>query len=344
MTALTVPIPVLKYPEVPPGLAVLEKPVEIQSAAITFPDGAGFGPEDLNPPGVAGFFVYHRPAAGLSEIWNTAVRQWEPDPALTPGALKPQALIFKAGEALPWQALLVAAGQKDKDGNDQFRKSSAGLLFPQYFVRTCFSCHRNGVTFAGLSPPSPPVCFTGLMDAMRTGILLAEGQTPENATEATFFLRDDSRRIIGSVRITSEAGSARIEMANAAAGVPQAVIRCRADGGVEVQAAAGKTIKLGSPLDVEQIFHDQAAIRFQPDGSLAIQPAPGQTVKLTGSLEVGEILQDQAAIRFLADGSVQIQPAPGKSINLAGNLEVGQIHYQPTDTFNQPSGPKRWLG
>ena len=77
---------------------------------------------------------------------------------------------------------------------------------------------------------------------------------------------------------------------------------------MEVQAAAGKTIKLGSPLDVEQIFHDQAAIRF------------------------------------LADGSVQIQPAPGKSINLAGNLEVGQIHYQPTDTFNQPSGPKRWLG
>ena len=237
MPALSVPTPQLEYEAVGPGLAVLEKPLEIRCTTVTFPDGGAFDQTDL---GSAGLYLYRQETPGVTEIWNKGEKVWQPDPGVALGDLKAEPLIFKLGEEAPWQGLLVAAGQKDRDGADQFRKATTDL--PRYLVRAYFATTRNGNTFSGLSGPSATVRFTGAGDAMLAGIGVPEGKTPRNADEVTFFLRNSSLQPIGAVVIQADDGSAQIEVSNYLAGTQKAVIRLLATGDVEIQPAPGRKL------------------------------------------------------------------------------------------------------
>lgn len=257
MPLMNVPTPTVQYKSVGPGLAALENLLELRSAKVVFPDGAEFG----QASGTAGFFIYREPSAGPSEIWNDELKQWEADPGPSPGALKPKPLIFKADDAAaPWQSPVVPAGQKDKDGKDQFGKARPD--FPRYSFRTFFAGESGGVAYEGLSAPTAPVKFVSALDAMRAGIKVGEDETPEDATEITLFLKDSSLRVLGSVFIKSEGGTARVEVSNAQAGAQRAVVRLLPNGDIEIQPAAGRSIVLGGPVSA-------GSIRYQPADPLS---------------------------------------------------------------------------
>lgn len=75
--------------------------------------------------------------------------------------------------------------------------------------------------------------FSSLLETIRAGMKT----TPEeinSATEIELFLRNASRQIIGSVRITSGGGSAQIEIANKdASGTPRAFVQLLPSGDFE---------------------------------------------------------------------------------------------------------------
>lgn len=249
MPSMVVPTPIVK----PVGLAALEKPLEVRSAKVVFPDGAEFG----QASGTAGFFVYREQSAGAVEIWNEEAKQWQADPGGAPSALKPKPLIFKADDpSAPWQSPVVAAGQKDKDGKDQFGKARPD--FPRYHFRTFFSGESGGTAYEGLSAPTAPIRFVSAMDAMRAGIKVGEDQTPEDATEITLFLKDAALRVLGSVFIRSEGGSARVEVSNFQAGAQRAVVRLLPNGDIELQPAAGRNVVLAGPLLAGSINYQPA--------------------------------------------------------------------------------------
>jgi hypothetical protein len=219
MPALSVPAPTLRLAG---NLATLEIPVEFFSPGPLLPGGSAFNQEHL---GKAGFFVFRRAAGSASdEIWDLKVKVWRPstDPLLT--HLEPSPLLYKE-ETARWQGLLVAAGQKDKNDQDQFEK--AALDFPRYFVRTFFAARNGAEPLAGLSGPSGTFRFVSLADTLKAGLRLGAGQTTENATQLTVFLRGG-----GEVRLLPS-------------------------GDIELAPAPGRRIFLRGPLEAEEIF-------FQP--------------------------------------------------------------------------------
>jgi hypothetical protein len=252
MPNLSAPTPSVEYKPPPPAPAALEKPLEIRCAKVTFPDGSEF----VQASGTAGFFAYREPSAGVLEIWNEDAKRWEPDPGAQVGALKPKPLIFKEGDAAPWQSPLVASGQKDKDGKDQFAKAAPD--FPRYSFRSFFSGARDGQAFTGLSAPSAPVRFASALDSMRAGLSLGEDETTENATELTIALKDAALRVVGSIFIKAEGGSARVEISNAQSGAQRAVVRLLANGDIELQPAAGRNLVMRGPVQAGSIFYQPA--------------------------------------------------------------------------------------
>ena len=329
MPSLAVPTPTLK--PVTDGVALLEKPLEVQCATATFPDGTAFDQNSLaTPEAAAGFFIYRRRNASVTEIWNEENKLWEPDPGAALADFKPKPFIFKEGEALPWQTPVVAAGQKDSNDADQFQKSLFG--FPQYFFRAFFSATQNGLTSSGLSGASQFVRFVSVIDVMRAGIRVGEDETPEDATEVTLFLRNAALTTIGSVEIKSESGTARVEISNRdAAGAQRAAIRLLPNGDAEIQAAGAS----------------RAVVRLLANGDAEIQTAGAQPASIrlraSGDTEIQAAGAQPAAIRLRANGDVEIQPVPGGNIIMNGSLDVGRIFYQPADIAGNPSGGKRWL-
>jgi hypothetical protein len=257
MPSLDIPVPTLKGASA--GVAQLEKPLEVLSAEVTFPDGAAFGQTTLGTPNAAaGFFVYRQPSALLTQVFDENAKAWVADPGPAVVNLKPKPFVFQEGDpAARWQSLLVAVGQKDAAGADQFKKATGG--FPRYFFRAFFAGEHGGVAHSGLSAPTAPVTFISALDAMRAGIKAGDDQTPENATEIVFFLRNSALDIIGSVEIRSEGGSARVEISNRdAAGTKKAVVRLLPNGDVEVTPAPGRDIIFGGPLNADRIFFQPA--------------------------------------------------------------------------------------
>lgn len=253
MTGLIIPTPVLQFKPVATGLAALEKPLEVRCAKVLLPDGAEFGQSNL---GTAGFFVYRRRTATLYELWDEDAKEWKPDPGTAVANFKPKPLIFKQGDPFPWQAPLVAAGQKDKNDKDQFSKAKFG--FPLYYFRAFFSATVNAVQISALSSPSSTVSFVSTMDAMRAGVAVGEDETPENASEITLFLRDPNLRAIGAVVIRQDASSALVEISNSSGGAQRAVIRLRANGDIELQPGSAGKITVNGPVMAEQIFYQPA--------------------------------------------------------------------------------------
>lgn len=252
MPSLSVPLPTVKFdPAIPSqlNLAVLEKPVEIYSGNVTFPNGQPF---EQTQQKVAGFFVY-RQQAGFAEIWDETAKLWKPDPGEALADLQPKPFAFKSGESEPWQGLFVPAGEK----NPVFEKQDTGF---KYFFRTYFVSNETTGSISGLSAPSVAINFIGILDAIRAGIKLGENQKPEDATEVELFLRNQSGRIIGSLAIFSEGDSARIEISNrdGASSGQRAIIRLLPSGDVEIIPLPNRRVLMQGDLDVSRIFYQPA--------------------------------------------------------------------------------------
>ena len=303
MSDLIVFAPEIVYEAVDPGLAMLEKPLIIRCAAVTGSGGAALGRDRFS---AAGFLVYRQTAAGSSlEIWNENAKQWEPDPGGAPADQKPKPFAYQEGETFPWQGLLVAVSQKDAAGLNQFQADTGGSGYPRYSFRAFFASADKGSPTSVTSAPSQSIRFISLMDAIRAGIRVGEGQTPEDATEVHFFLRDSSRRVVGSVEIRADGGSARIEISNrSGAGAKLAVVRLLPAGDVEIQPPAGGKVQVLGALEV--------------DAGLCVH----------GDVEVGGALE--------VDGTAKVHG----DLEVLGTMETERIHYQP---HGAPPGSKQWL-
>jgi hypothetical protein len=248
MATLTIPAPTLKYDPVETGLATLEKTVEVHCGAVTFPDGSSFTQTQQK---TAGFFVYRKFATAI-EVWNETAQQWQPDPGEAIAALKPKPFAFKSDQLEPWQSLFVPAGETAGEKIPLFQKASTGFL---YFFRAAFVSNDKTGAIAGLSAPSPPVQFSGLLETIKAGIKI-NTEDIKDTTEIELFLRDEGRRIIGSVTISSGGGSAQVEIANKdASGTPRAVVQLLSSGDIVLRPIAGGRVRVDGLLETENILY-----------------------------------------------------------------------------------------
>lgn len=248
MTTITVPVPVLEHD--PPGaVAELEQPVNVKLPAFTLPGGATVTQADVKKLGA---FVYRRIGSG-EEIWNETTQAWQAPPA-DPSALTPVPLQFKDGEALPWQGLLVAAGQKDKAGADRFDKTAGGD--PRYVLRATAELTHGGETFAGLSAPTEELRFVSAADNQRFGVEL-EPPKARDARRARMQLRNASRTPIGWLEIRTEGGR-EVEIVKCDdGGNPLSSVLLADDGSIHLRPAAGREIVLDGDLRAKRVRYEQ---------------------------------------------------------------------------------------
>jgi hypothetical protein len=253
MPSLTVPVPILKYEATASGLATIENAIQVLCTSPTLPDGSLFRQEDM---GVAGFLVYRMWAAGaLWEVWDSGTRQWETSTS-NEAILKKEPLTYKEGDPSPWQGILVAAGQQDKNGQDQFTATVPPSPFPQYMVRAFFSANRGGQILSGLSAGTPTVRFVKMVDAMRVGLGIPDGQTPMTAEEFKIFLRNSALSIIGLIDVKVDGASSHIMITNLNdTGMTLAQVQLNSAGEIRLQPAPGQKVVITGPLEAEQITY-----------------------------------------------------------------------------------------
>ena len=241
MATLTVPVPALQFDASGPGIATLEKPVTVVGRPVALPDGTPI--TDQMVPLTAGFFLYRQvPSSAAAQIWDGDQQLWKTASDSIVAALKPKPLAYQKDQPA-WQGVFLAAAEKGA--------VEAGAN--SYFFRTWFQAPFAGSTVSGLSLPSPSVRFVAAVDAAQAGIKL---QSPESATEIQVFLRNSSKQLIGSVRLSNDSGQAKIEISNATG----AVVRVTAQGDIEIQPAAGRSVVLQGPLMAQNI-------NYLPQGS-----------------------------------------------------------------------------
>lgn len=240
MIPLTVPPPELSW--APPGAPQLEQPVDVKLAAIHFADGIEAADADAQKVGA---YVY-RLGSGGEELWNETEQRWGEVPA-DPAALPPVPLMYKAGDPLPWQGMLIAIGQKDKDGNQRFDKAAGGE--PRYRLRAYGSFKRDGVDYAGLSDPSPELAFVSGLENQRFGVLMTPEQ-PAPTETVRIQLKNASLAPAGYLEIRTTGGQ-QVEIANCdASGNKVASVLLAADGTISFE---GQKIVLNGDLEARRI-------------------------------------------------------------------------------------------
>ncbi len=297
---LTIPTPSLTFEGAGPNLAILEKPIQVKCGPVALPDGTPFTLEHV---GAAGLLAYRRQSASALDVWSDETKEWVAAASVDPATLKPLPFFFKEDDpAFPWQGLVMAAGQADKDGNDQFEK--AGGLFPSYAFRAFFVEKEGGSGASGLSTTTPDLQFTSFLDILRAGIRVPDGETPENATEIHFFLRNTALQPIGSVALYNKGERAEIEIKkDAVPGTPGAILRMKEDGEMEI---------LGPEIAPGQ----RAQVRLRTSGDLEIQSAPGRTVRINNAMAI------TANGALQATGDLELQTAPGAAVRINNALDI----------------------
>lgn len=250
MNALGVPVPELAW-KPPGGAPQIQQPVDLRLPALQFPDGAEATEADAQ---IVGAYVYRLGVAG-EELWNETEKRWTEVPAEL-GALPPLPLVYKAGDPFPWQGMLVAIGQKDKDDNPRFQPAAAGA--PRYRLRAFAHFKRDGVEFSGLSAPSPELQFVDAQQSERFKVLMDPEDT-QQIEELKLLLKNASLAQAGYLKISTRGGQ-QVEIANCdASGNPLASVLLKADGSIVLQPGPGRKIVLGGDLEAQRI-------RYQPSG------------------------------------------------------------------------------
>lgn len=239
IATLPVPAPVLAYEPVLPGVATLEKPINLTVGPVL---SAGTA---LDPVGLvtSGYFAFRRATpSSPSEVWNLELKLWVPDPAPDLAGVKASQLAFNAQQ---WQGIVVAAGAKDAAGQPQFAKAVGG--FPSYSFRAWFRAKTGEV---GISPPSAALGFIGVSDRNLMVVGPAEGEKADNATEARLALKNTSLLEMGSVLIERNSPGASVRISNAAGGS----IVLRPDGSIELRPAPGGRVNVVGELEADNLY------------------------------------------------------------------------------------------
>ncbi len=271
---LSIPTPTLSFESADASLATLEKPIQVLCGSVTRPNAGPLLPEHA---AAAGLVAYRQITASSGrETWRHDTKEWvsgSPEPT----ELKPLPFFFLPDDpTFPWQGLVVAAGQKDKDGNDQFEPAVGG--FPRYHFRAFFlqknaDVPSNNPSF-GISAPTPDIQFINLLDRLRAGIRVDHGKKPENADEVHLFLRDASLQSLGSLSIKNVGNNAQIEMRKEATGsASDAIVRIMANGSIDI---LGPTTSLGQ----------RARVRLNTSGNVEIRAVAGRPTRINDHLEV----------------------------------------------------------
>ena len=248
MAALTVPAPQLQYEPAGPA-AQLEKPVNVKLPAVTHADGQAATQDELQKIGA---FVYRVATQnGSEEIWNDTEQAWQP--AVTDlaalAALTPVALAFKQGQAEPWQGILVAAGQKDKQGAARYAK--AVNSHPVYRLRAFAQFKRDGAVAEGVSAPSADLTFVSATEKQRFGISF-DTETAADCTRARLQLKHPALQPAGYIEL--RASGPEIEIANCDAG-GQVIARVllTAAGDIELRPKAGRKVIVQGDFEAEHV-------------------------------------------------------------------------------------------
>lgn len=339
MPDLSVPIPTLKFEAIEPGLAVLEKPIEVCCAAVTFPDGTVF---DQNNLGTAGFFVYRKQNAASTEIWNEDTKLWEPDPGAVLGSLKPKPLIFNQGAPSPWQFPLVAAGQKDKNDLDQFQKvQKAAPNFPQYFFRAYFASpflfsigleFQRNLDNREISERLRQTFRVNRISLSSNVTVSIEKQgnkwlITDKDNKKTYSVRTEGNQI--NVYASTDNGNLSSGLSAPSSAIRFASVTDTMRAGIQV----GENQKPETATEVLLFLRND---RLELIGSVEIKNVGGLAqIEISNRNAVG------AVIRLLPGGDVEIQPR--QKLVITGYIEAERIFYQPADSAGTPNGPKQWL-
>jgi hypothetical protein len=247
--ALDVPAPTLQFAADASGAAPLEQPVRFALGPVLRADGTPAAAAGLQRIGA---FVYRTSTAdGGEEVWNEAALAWQPAPA-DPAALDamtPLPLVFKDGQAQPWQGVWVAAGQKDGAGAPRYAPAVGGL--PAYRLRAVARFADAGRVDAGTSAASADLRFVSLTDGQRLRISFDTGSASDCRT-VRIALRNADRVVTGYLDLHAD----------------------------------GPTLELAT-CDPSGIA--RASIAITADGDIALRPAPGRRVTVQGDVEVGHL-------------------------------------------------------
>lgn len=241
---LTVPAPTLAYGALAPGVAPRELPLTVGLADVT-DGGAALGPADLT---TFGLVSYRQLAAGaLREVWTPSAKTWLPDPGPDPATGSPMA--FMVGSPQPWQGIVVAAGPTDVVGAPVFASGAGG--YPAYSFAGVFVTKTGDLALGG---SSDSVCFGSLADRNLMVIGPADGEKPDNATEARVLLRSPALSVIGGLVVHRDSPGAEVTLSNAAG----ASVVLRPDGSVEVRPAFGRSVLVAGDLETDRITYQPA--------------------------------------------------------------------------------------
>lgn len=265
MPSLILPTPEWQATRIADGRVVIEQPLLLRLAEVRLPDGAPFKESDL---GSAGFFTYRSMGPGADTIWDAQQQAWRPDPGAALDGLPPAALIAKPGDLFPWQAPLVALGQKSADGQDRFVPAvgAPGAEYPRYYVR----CYFQTASASGLSAPSAPIRFLAAGDSALVG-LSTEQQPPEQAEVLQIYLRSVGLQPIGQIELRRVGAAARISIARIdASGQPSAHVTLHEDGSILVRCPGAVTVQ-ADRLTVQAAVLETERVLYQPNAGGAKQ-------------------------------------------------------------------------
>lgn len=232
---LTVPVPGLTQQEVAGTRFMADQPIELECGPIHFPNGEQL---DIARMVRAAYWVQRHVAAGRTEIWNEATRQW--DAAAPPP--QPQPMFFTDNM---WKALVVPIGQKDHAGLDKFATASG---FPTYSVKCTFTGRdTEGEEHDGVSPDSVAVEIRPPGEEHRASLFMRPKDDPAAATAIGLVLRDASLTANrGTIIIAEQGGGATIDLLCAGA-----QIQIRRNGEILLRPKSGESVRIAGDVVVE---------------------------------------------------------------------------------------------
>ena len=246
MATLTVQPPKLQFDPAGPS-AQLEKPVNVKLPPVTHADGQAASQDQLQKIGA---FIY-RKQAGAEEMWNEGEQAWQPvsTDVATLAALTPLALAFKDGQPEPWQGVLVAAGQTDRNGAPRFAKAVNGE--PVYRMRALARFQRDGALAEAVSAPSADLTFISATEKQRFAISLTP-EDPGEANVARIHLRNSSLQPAAFIELRASGPELEIANCNSSGQVTARVILTAA-GDIELRPMSGRRVIVHGDLEAEHL-------------------------------------------------------------------------------------------
>ena len=235
---LTVGVPTLTQEDVTGLEFAAEKPIKLECASVTFPDGSPLLPEGITS---AGYLIHRNNGGGVIDVWDDQMKRWMP----AVNQPEPQGLFFQDDK---WRGLIVAIGEKDTATNQDKFATDRTTGYPKYFA-SCLFKGKDGESLEheGVSPNSSMVEIMAFGEMNRAGLLLEPKNNPiSGKEEIRMFLKDSGLHSEkGRVSIREEGGGFRLEMFASGARID-----LMPDGSIILTPGVGQEIRVEGNLSV----------------------------------------------------------------------------------------------